>query len=190
MEMNPLEWIRLIWVAVGIYWLVEARGGKKVAKTEPTASRVLHLVLIAAAFALLFAEFPRVGILGARWLPLQSWFGWLGFGLTAAGCAFAVWARLHLGANWSATVTVKKEHELVRSGPYTVVRHPIYSGFLLAILGTAVALGEVRGVLALLLAFVGWFTKSQTEEKFMSEQFGPAYVRYRQEVKRLIPFVL
>jgi protein-S-isoprenylcysteine O-methyltransferase Ste14 len=142
------------------------------------------------ACVLLFSRWARVGVLGARLLPASDGTAWAGLCLTAAGCAFAVWARACLGANWSATVTRKQNHELVRGGPYAVVRHPIYAGLLLAVLGTALALGEVRGLAALALAFVGWFTKARTEERFLAEEFGDAYARYRREVKRLIPFVL
>jgi protein-S-isoprenylcysteine O-methyltransferase Ste14 len=95
-----------------------------------------------------------------------------------------------LGSNWSGTVTVKQNHELVQSGPYAIVRHPIYSGFLLGALGTALSVGEARGLIALALAFVGWVAKTRVEEQFMVEQFNGDYVRYRREVKRLIPFVL
>jgi protein-S-isoprenylcysteine O-methyltransferase Ste14 len=94
-----------------------------------------------------------------------------------------------LGSNWSGTVTVKQNHELIRSGPYAIVRHPIYSGFLLGLLGTALSVGEARGLIALALAFVGWFVKARVEEQFMVEQFNGDYVRYIRDVKRLIPFV-
>jgi protein-S-isoprenylcysteine O-methyltransferase Ste14 len=97
--------------------------------------------------------------------------------------------RALLGSNWSATVTVKQHHELIRRGPYAIVRHPIYSGFLLGVLGTALALGEVRGLVALALAFAGWYLKARNEEQFLVEQFGDAYVGYRRNVKQLIPFV-
>jgi protein-S-isoprenylcysteine O-methyltransferase Ste14 len=102
----------------------------------------------------------------------------------------AVWARVFLGANWSATVTIKQDHEIIRNGPYALVRHPIYSGFLLGMLGTAIAIGEVRGLIAWGLAFLGWWLKLQTEERFLLEQFGTQYLKYRKETKALIPFVL
>jgi len=99
-----------------------------------------------------------------------------------------VWARVFLGANWSATVTIKQDHEIIRSGPYALVRHPIYSGLLLGMLGTAIAIGEMRGLVG--LVFLGWWLKLQTEEQFLVEQFGTQYLKYRQETKALIPFVL
>jgi protein-S-isoprenylcysteine O-methyltransferase Ste14 len=84
---------------------------------------------------------------------------------------------------------VKEDHQLIRSGPYSVVRHPIYSGFLLAILGTAIYNGEMRSLIALALVLIGWKIKSMREEAFMATEFGEQYVEYRQQVKGLVPFV-
>jgi protein-S-isoprenylcysteine O-methyltransferase Ste14 len=103
--------------------------------------------------------------------------------------AFAIWARFYLGRNWSGTVTVKQDHKLIRTGPYAVVRHPIYAGFGLAILGTAIAIGEVRGLAATVTALIGMALKSRLEEEFMTEQFGAEYVQYKKDVKAMIPFI-
>jgi protein-S-isoprenylcysteine O-methyltransferase Ste14 len=183
------HWIDWVWVLVGICWLVGALRSKPVARRQQWQSRVFHITIMAVALVLLFSSSARIGVLAERFLPESSWIGWTGLGITIAGCAFAVWARVLLGRNWSAAVTVKQQHAFIRSGPYAIVRHPIYSGFLLGILGTALALGEVRGLLALALAFAGYITKACTEERFLVEQFGDAYIGYRQKVKRLIPFV-
>jgi protein-S-isoprenylcysteine O-methyltransferase Ste14 len=183
------RWIEWVWLLVGLYWLQAAFRAKRVARRESWQTRALALVPLTAAFTLLFSPATRVGFLGVRLLPESSVFGWVGLVLTLAGCAFAVWARSWLGANWSATVTVKQNHELVRSGPYAIVRHPIYAGFQLGILGTVLAQGEVRSFIAFALAFIGWWTKTHIEERFMVEAFGPAYISYRRQVKQLIPFV-
>jgi protein-S-isoprenylcysteine O-methyltransferase len=110
--------------------------------------------------------------------------------LTILGSAFAIWARSALGGNWSAAVTVKKNHSLVQRGPYQVVRHPIYSGCLLAMLGTAIVFGEVGCFVAVVLALVAWWLKSRVEEEFMTQQFGDDYRSYQRSVKRLVPFLL
>jgi protein-S-isoprenylcysteine O-methyltransferase Ste14 len=110
--------------------------------------------------------------------------------VTWAGVALAIWARTILGRNWSATVTVKQDHTLVRSGPYSAVRHPIYSGLLLASLGTALAIGELHSLLAVGIGLVGFRIKSKLEEQFMMEQFGREYEEYRQHSWALLPFVL
>jgi protein-S-isoprenylcysteine O-methyltransferase Ste14 len=182
-----IEWV---WSLVGIYWLLGALRSKRAVRRQTRLSRVIHLTIMATALFLLFNGWARIGVLGARLFPERNWIAWVGFAITVAGCTFAVWARVLLGTNWSATITVKQNHELVRNGPYAVVRHPVYAGFLLAILGTALTLGEVRVVVAFALAFVGWFTKARTEEQFLVEQFGDVYAHYRREVSQLIPFIL
>jgi protein-S-isoprenylcysteine O-methyltransferase Ste14 len=108
--------------------------------------------------------------------------------MVAVGLGFAAWARAHLGQNWSGIVTVKEDHALVRTGPYRAVRHPIYTGLLLALTGTAMAIGEWRGVLAVICALIGLLRKIQVEEKRMSENF-PEYSRYRQQTAALIPLL-
>jgi len=189
MGLDVYHWIDSIWILLGIYWGVSALWVKPAARREGLGSRAFHMAVMIAAFALLFSRSTRIGILGVRLIPDYDWIRWVGLGLTAAGCAFAVWARAMLGSNWSGTVTVKQNHESIRSGPYAIVRHPIYSGFLLGLLGTALSVGEARGLIALALAFVGWFVKARVEEQFMVEQFNGDYVRYIRDVKRLIPFV-
>lgn len=189
------QYIEWTWIALGAVWLTAGLATKKTARREANISRLPHIVIMMAAFLLLF---PRllfigslpVGPLGRRFVPDSPVIGWTGLALTVAGCAFAVWARLLLGGNWSGRVTVKQDHQLIRTGPYAIVRHPIYSGFLLGMLGTALALGEWRGIAGLALAFIGWGTKSRLEESYMAMQFGARYIEYQREVKALIPFVL
>ena len=180
---------------MGAVWAACALASKKTARREAATSRLLHIAIMVAAFALLFPRLPigysfPVGPLAWRFVPDTPAIAWTGLALAAAGCAFAIWARLLLGGNWSSSVTVKRDHQLIRRGPYTIVRHPIYSGFLLGMAGTALALGEWRGVAGLALAFIGWSTKSRIEEAFVVAQFGDVYTRYQREVKALIPFVL
>jgi protein-S-isoprenylcysteine O-methyltransferase Ste14 len=114
---------------------------------------------------------------------------WLGTTLVAAGLLFSAGARMQLAGNWSGTVTLKKDHTLTRSGPYRVVRHPIYTGMLLAVLGTAVAEGEWRGLVALALVLAAFLRKVRVEERFMLEAFGDEYARYRREVPALLPWI-
>jgi protein-S-isoprenylcysteine O-methyltransferase len=138
---------------------------------------------------LLFDRDWRVGWLSFRIVPDSQGFAYLGLATTAVGIAFAVWARFVLGQNWSSQVTLKQEHELVRRGPYRLVRHPIYSGILLALLGTAIFVGEVRGLIAFALFVAGWWPKARMEEALMLQQFGQQYREYQREVRALIPFV-
>lgn len=187
--MSAYPYIIDAWIVVGIVWLVASLRFKPATRTQSAAARVKHFALMALAFALLFNRKLSAGPLAWRSVPEGAAFQWIGLALTVAGLAFAIWARLLLGGNWSATVTVKQDHRLVRRGPYTIVRHPIYTGGLLALLGTALAVSEVRGFLGVALAFIGWRGKSRVEEAFMREQFGAEYARYQEQVKALIPFV-
>ncbi len=172
--------IYIAWIAIALVWLAGAAGNKRTARDESGASRALHGVLTAVGFILLFSQKPGKSISG----------GAAGLAMTVAGVAFSIWARVILGRNWSATVTLKEEHELVRRGPYRYVRHPIYSGALLAMLGTAIASSGWRGYAGFATCLIAWKWKSLTEEQFMVDQFGVQYDRYRREVKALIPGLL
>lgn len=178
------------WVVVGMVWLIAAVGTKRTAQAQSSGSRLLHISLVAAAFVLLFSSNSALGPLAWRFVPDSAVIAYSGLALTVAGTGFAIWARVFLGRNWSAIVTIKEEHQMIQGGPYSIVRHPIYSGFLLALFGTALALGEVRGLVALPLAFLAWWSKSRLEEKFMEQRFGAEYAAYRRRVRALIPFVI
>jgi protein-S-isoprenylcysteine O-methyltransferase Ste14 len=178
-------WLGTMWLLWALYWLVASFGGKAVRRRESVASRIAHLGPLALAACLLVIHLPAP--LGSRFLPDSAMATWLGAGLTAAGLGFATWARVHIAGNWSGTVTLKENHELVRSGPYRWVRHPIYSGLLLAFAGSGLATGEWRGVLAWLIVLLALWRKSRLEERWLAEQFGPEYARYRREVAALVP---
>ena len=113
----------------------------------------------------------------------------IGLALTLIGLAFSVWARFCIGKNWSARIELKQGHQLIRRGPYAIVRHPIYLGFMLATLGTAIAFAEWSGLLAFALIVLAWGYKARLEESAMIEQFGSEYEEYRRNVKGFIPFV-
>lgn len=179
-----------LWIGVGIVWAVTAVRTKRTERVQSLGSRLIHLLLAVAGFTLLFKQGFGFGVLGRQVVPDSAAIAYTGLALTVAGLAFAIWARLLLGGNWSALVTIKRDHRIVRRGPYRVVRHPIYSGGLLAVLGTALVVGELRGLIALALIFTAWWLKLRLEEEFLEKQFGEEYVEYRRKVKALIPFVL
>ena len=146
-----------------------------------------YTVLNIAAFYLMFSgDVPR-DWLRVRLFPRMWWMDVLGVAITAAGIAFAIWARVYLGGNWSSSVTVKVGHQLVRTGPYRWVRHPIYTGLLFALLGTALVRGQVRGLVAVVLAYVGFKIKSKIEEHAMSNTFGAEYAEYSRTTGAIVP---
>lgn len=179
-----------LWLSWAAYWWALSRNVKVATRREPLLSRLLHIVPLALAVLLLWVPSVPLPVLGTRFLPRGTWLFWTGAVLTVAGMLFTVWARHHIGSNWSGIVTIKQGHELVTSGPYALVRHPIYTGLLLAFAGSAMACGEWRGVLAVALAFWALWRKLRIEEHWMHEQFGEAYEAYCRRVSALVPFVL
>jgi protein-S-isoprenylcysteine O-methyltransferase Ste14 len=109
--------------------------------------------------------------------------------LIVAGLLFTVWARQRLGRNWSGTVQVKQDHQLILDGPYRLVRHPIYTGLVVAFLGSAIVIGDWFALLAVLIAFGSFWRKLTLEERFMRETFGTAYEEYRARTAALIPYL-
>jgi protein-S-isoprenylcysteine O-methyltransferase Ste14 len=186
----PYRWLfEVPWVLFMAYWWWASRRAATAARKETLAERMTYQGLIWLGAAL-FA-FDRLGIGPRGWhvLPAAPETFILGLGLVIAGLLFAVWARVHLGRNWSGTVAIKIDHELIRSGPYRIVRHPIYTGILLGMLGVAIGLGEIRGLVALVLFVVAFEIKLHREEAWLTQQFGAAYRAYRHDVKGLVPFV-
>jgi protein-S-isoprenylcysteine O-methyltransferase Ste14 len=169
-----------VWVAFGIYWLVsaaQAQESRRIRRAHPLGLAVLLSFLLLRVFnpGSLAVHAPIVRALGVI--------------LVLAGLGLAVWARVHLGRNWGMPMTRKDEPELVTSGPYKRVRHPIYSGSLLAILGTALAT-NLYWLLALVLIGTYFLYSARVEERLMSASFPDAYASYRAKSKMLIPFVM
>jgi protein-S-isoprenylcysteine O-methyltransferase Ste14 len=179
----------VLWIAFIIYWRIKAAGTKATQRLEPVASRILRALTLLIAIVLLSTT--RIPL---RWLYLQLWPAglwpfWLGAAVTVAGLLFAIWARRHLGSNWSSEVTIKQGHELITTGPYAVVRHPIYTGILVGFLGTAIALSQVRGFIGLTIVFLGFWLKLRMEEQWMRSQFGETYSTYAQQTAALVPYL-
>jgi protein-S-isoprenylcysteine O-methyltransferase Ste14 len=176
-----------LWLTWLIYWCAAAFKAKATTRSESMTSRLLHFVPLGVAIVLLVWPAARGSWLALRFLPYTLSGFFLGFILAMAGLCLSVLARVWLGGNWSGTVTLKQDHELIRAGPYRWVRHPIYTGLLLGLLGSAIATGQWRGLLALALIAIAFLRKISTEERFLTEQFGATYTRYQAEVAALVP---
>jgi protein-S-isoprenylcysteine O-methyltransferase Ste14 len=182
--------IPALWIAWMLYWWIAARGAMATRRRESALSRISYVVPLLIAVWLLAARRVPIAILNEPVLPKSIGLFAAGASLTVIGLAFTVWARVHLAGNWSATVTIKENHTLVRDGPYRYVRHPIYTGLLLAFVGSALARDEWRALLAVAIAFYSFWRKLRLEERWLTEVFGDAYRLYREEVRALIPFVV
>lgn len=182
--------ILLLWLMLAGLWLAAALRAKRTATRQTTGSRLRQVTFSFLGYLLLLDPALDLGWLGTQLTPATLPLAEAGLVVFLAGLAFCLWARLVIGSNWSGRVTIKEGHELVRRGPYAIVRHPIYTGLLTMILGTAMTIGHARCYLAVLVAGYGWWMKLRTEERFMLQQFGEEYASYRRSVRALIPFVL
>jgi protein-S-isoprenylcysteine O-methyltransferase Ste14 len=175
------------WWTWAIGWYLSSFTASTPKRVQNRGARLFLLAELVVAFALF--SYPQLGIgwLGREIVPRREALFTFGAILLLAGLAFTVWARVHLGKHWSGQVTLKEGHRLIRSGPYALVRHPIYTGLLLAMVGTAVAIDEYRGVLGVLIALQSFVRKYKTEERWLREEFGGEYERYMRDVKALVP---
>lgn len=182
----------LVWAvaALGVKRDVRGRGFASVWLSAWPMRLLVALFLIAAALRMGPGARPRPGFFGGRaalFVPSAA-LGWTAAALVVIGIAFAIWARVALGRNWSPRPSMKQEHELVTNGPYVYVRHPIYTGMLLAAFGSALT-GSGFAIGVFVLASVLFLSRIPREEKIMLELFPNAYPQYQAKTKRLIPFV-
>jgi protein-S-isoprenylcysteine O-methyltransferase Ste14 len=175
------------WFIFASYWAITALRVKRTKAAETFADRLVTIAVLCVAFFLLFHDWTRFPWLQIRFVSNDLWIQWTGIVLTSIGVAVAIWARRTLGEYWSARVTLKEEHRLIRSGPYRFVRHPIYTGMFLAAAGTALVVGKWRGVLALALMLITHSRKALREEKMLTREFGDEYAVYRQSTGFLFP---
>jgi protein-S-isoprenylcysteine O-methyltransferase Ste14 len=170
------------WAAFWIYWLIAAFSMKR---GRVQWSREVRFRLVIVVLVILFA---RIGVFRHHGLNTDPWRAGIGLVLFALGLGFAIWARLHIGRNWGTPMTQKENPELVTSGPYHLVRHPIYSGILVAGVGTAIALSWLW-LIAVGLVGAYFIYSATVEERFMGEQFPDTYPAYKGSTKMLVPFI-
>ena len=176
-----------LWLIFCLYWAVSALRVKRTQQMEAAGRRFGTVAILAVAAFLLFARRVYLGILSQRFIPQTQTIQAISIVLVACGVAIAIWARRHIGEYWSSRVALKEDHQLVQSGPYARVRHPIYSGMLLAMIGTGLFVGEWRAVIGVLLVFSAHWQKARREERLLANQFGTAYQDYCGRTGSLIP---
>lgn len=187
-----VEWNRvypamLLWLLFSVYWTIASRDSAPTKSSESLVSTYFHQSVLSAALMMLFVPVP--GLTG-WFLPQRFHF------VVAAGAAvqagfilLAVWARRHLGRNWSAEVRIGEGHRLVRTGPYAYLRHPIYTAMLGMFLGTAIASSQYHALLGLAILVAAYLRKTRLEEQIMTQTFGADYDSYRRETRALVPLL-
>ena len=175
------------WTIWAVWWLAMAFFSKSTKRRESAAQRIEHLVPAMLGFTLVFRE----GF-GGSWLARPIWPAnpvllIVCVTATILGLLFAAWARLILGSNWSGTVTIKTNHQLIRRGPYRWIRHPIYTGMLAALLATAMIQGLLSGIIGFLLVLLALFRKARREESFLSQEFGEGFMEHRRHTGMFLP---
>lgn len=186
--MQPGMFIGWIWIAWALSWLIAAFwSSRSVRRPGLDAELGYHVLLLFGVLLFLIPAHSYEETL--RLWHVDAFGAWTCVAFELAGFAFAWWARLHIGRLWSGTITRKVEHRLVETGPYALVRHPIYTGILLAVVATAAAKGTVFGIAGMLLIVDGLWMKARLEERWLGQELGSeAYAAYRRRVPMLLPF--
>jgi protein-S-isoprenylcysteine O-methyltransferase Ste14 len=186
-ELAPLMPSGVLWLAFFSYWAVASRTEAPTTSSEAWLSTTLHQLLLVTAMALLFV--PVIRLFAVQVLPRTLAVAVVGLSVQAVAMILGIWARRHLGRNWSAEVRIAVSHQLVRSGPYRRVRHPIYTAMLGMFLGTAIISGQPHALLAVLVLAAAYWRKMSLEERFLLETFGVDYASYCRASWRLLPWV-
>jgi protein-S-isoprenylcysteine O-methyltransferase Ste14 len=185
--MNAMRVCLDLWMVLALIWLITSLRTRRTQERVDIASRLLYGIPVILGFVLMFDNHFPMSWLQSNILPANAFLRVLGVTLTAFGIGLAVWARFSIGQNWSSAVSIKVGHQLVRTGPYAWVRHPIYSGILLMMIGTGLVLGQPRGLLGTVVLWSAFWVKSRMEERFMLKAFGPVYEDYSRSTGALIP---
>ena len=188
LAMQPARAFIILWIAWALSWALAALWSRRVEARPSLAAELRYRVPMVIGIVLMLVR--AHGYEGALRLWHVGWIGaWVCVALVAAGIAFAWWARLYLGPLWSANITRKSEHRIVDTGPYALVRHPIYTGLLLSLLATTIAKGTVTAIAGFLFLLLGLWLKARLEEGWLASELGEdTYGSYRRRVPMLIPF--
>ena len=179
----------LLWLVLALVWIVNALRTKRTVRSQSSGAQMLYTAILVLGVLMIFAKQSGFPWLDRQLFPVSVPVVLAGFLVVLMGVAFSIWARLILGSNWSNRVAVKENHTLVRTGPYRIVRHPIYSGILVGMLGSAVQRGGIRCFAGVLICGLSFWLKTRAEERFMVQTFGKEYLQYCHTVKTLVPFI-
>ena len=177
------------WFAFVVLWILASFSTKKTVYSESLAQRFLLQIVIAAGVVILVNAPREPSPLNVFFIPQSVAVAFASAAICVCGLAFTAWARLTLGRNWSARVTLKADHELIQRGPYALVRHPIYTGIFAMALGSVLLIGRVGALVGYLLFIIGFVIKAGREEALMMQQFPEQYADYRRRTRRVVPFI-
>jgi protein-S-isoprenylcysteine O-methyltransferase Ste14 len=184
--MLPGILILACWVSLGVYWNISARSIKSAAEQQNLAARLARMPVWVGFVLFVAAWVHPFGPIAIRRTVLSDS---VGVAICVLGLVVAIWSRKVLGADWSRDVELKQGHKLVERGPYTLMRHPIYTGHLLMGLGTAIASGSLIAFAGLASFVAGFWVKLNQEERLLLRGFPDEYPTYKARVKALIPYV-
>jgi protein-S-isoprenylcysteine O-methyltransferase len=182
--------ISACWGVFCVVWLLAALFTKRTVYRESGTRRLRYIIPIVLGWYLLFRGYRLGPPSNIQFIPQSDAILVAAAILCLCGLGFCLWARAALGRNWSGTVTLKEDHELITRGPYRLVRHPIYTGLLAMLIATSFEQGHIAGLIGVILVFASFWIKSNYEEEVMDKQFPGQYAVYREQVKRIIPFIL
>jgi protein-S-isoprenylcysteine O-methyltransferase Ste14 len=186
-DFTPGNIIRTAWIIWIVWWVVAAFRVNPMKRREPAGELVLRWVLMIAAFELLFHRGSHLGVLNRRFVPHSRTILDVGAALTCLGLAFSIWARQHIGRYWSGSVSIRADHQLIRTGPYSLIRHPIYTGILVGLAGTLLADGHYAAIVAFLIVLAGLTWKALREEHLLAGEFGPAFEEHKRHTGFYLP---
>jgi protein-S-isoprenylcysteine O-methyltransferase Ste14 len=186
-EIPPFMAVRYLWYVFILFWFVSALKRKKTKQRESIVQRLVYVAPLIIAVLLLYDGRADFGWLATYFVPHTLTAQWAGVAIMALGLAMAIWARVHLGSNWSGVVTLKEGHELIRTGPYRSIRHPIYTGILIGFLGNAIVNGQVRALIALAVIWASFYIKARREEALLRQEFGPKFDEHARLTGMFLP---
>ncbi len=175
------------WIVFAVYWAIGALRTRATVRREPFLARYGVMFIEVVGFTLLFSHDADIGVLRRHFAPRTMTMEAIGLAFTWAGIGLAVWARYHLGQYWSGRITLKEGHELIRTGPYARLRHPIYTGLDLAAIGSALVINRWRCVFAVCIIMIGFAIKAKREEALLAAQFGEAFKKHVRHTGFLLP---
>jgi protein-S-isoprenylcysteine O-methyltransferase Ste14 len=187
---NPIHWNYLIdgpWVVFAAYWAIGALKTRRTVKKESFAARYSVMAIEVVGFYILLSDDAGIGVLGRRVVARTFDLRLVGVVLIWIGIAVALWARWHLGQYWSGRITIKEGHKLIRTGPYARLRHPIYTGLVLASAGTAIEVDQWRCIAGVCIILLGFWIKARREEALLTKEFGTEFDEHRRSTGFLLP---